>query len=120
LIVDVQVESDDASGVPLLRGWLADDAPCRRSLVGIASPGGPDDEMGVGSEIVRLVFEPGGVLVNAAAAVGAAASAWLASRPRRRVRLRVRAGDREVLVEAPNGDEAEQIARAILRVLDER
>jgi hypothetical protein len=104
------VESEDSPlDVRSLAAWLAerdDLKPVSVAVVGAAA----GDDMGVVDEVVRVVFAPGGLAVAVASALGA----WAVTRSAR-TRIRVRAGDKEVEVEAPSSRKAEDIAGAVLR-----
>lgn len=114
MLIDIAVTDDDPSVLRSLESWIAEDPDLRgvsRHVDGVHASG---QDMGLGADLLRLVVEPGGIMVALATVVGS----WLAMRPSGSV-LRIKKGDTEVEVSNFPTRDAERIATRILDGLRE-
>lgn len=86
---------------------LRNDPELRLRTADLEPASGEPDDMGLGEEVLRLVFDP-----QLTAALAGALATWLTTRSRH-VKLHVRKGDRELVVEADRPQDADKLLNDI-------
>jgi Effector Associated Constant Component 1 len=106
---------DEQSGDELrsLLRWLRDDEDLRAARISARSAQPAPGEMGHGLDLVQVLLEPDGLASALATAVVTAVVTWLSTR-RRKVKVRLRHGDREIEVEAAGPGNIEGTVKSVL------
>ncbi|MBE1533012.1 effector-associated constant component EACC1 [Actinomadura algeriensis] len=106
LRTDAVAGSDQTSVRAVLR-VLREDPELRLRTADLESTSGDPEDMGIGEEILRLVFDP-----ELTGALAGALATWLATRSRQ-VKLHIKKGDHELTVEANRAEDADELLRDI-------
>jgi len=98
-----------------LARWLRDSDDMSEARITLVHTSGQrSGEMGSATEIIQAIFQPQGVLVALAGALGT----WIGSR-RKPVTIHVRSGEKEVQIDSAKFKEPEEVAARLLRNLSD-
>jgi hypothetical protein len=110
--LDLRVIGDDAPAeVASLRRWLRADSSARGIEVRLDTRPAPG-QMGVAGDVLQAVVQPDGLAVALITAV----VTWLSTR-NRRVRVEVRTGETQVVLEAAKPEDAQRLAESVVAEL---